>query len=44
MRDRESRSMSDERRAKMVVLGHGVKERSGGGDVMSKGGGARSWS
>ena len=36
--------MSDERRAKMVVLGHGVKERSGGGDVMSEGGGARSWS
>ena len=44
MRDRKSRSMSDERRAKMVVLGHGVKERSGGGDVMSEGGGARSWS
>ena len=44
MRDRKSRLMSDERRAKMVVLGHGVKERSGGGDVMSEGGGARSWS
>ena len=36
--------MSDERRAKMVVLGHGVKERFGGGDVMSEGGSARSWS
>ena len=44
MRDRESGLMSDERRAKMVVLGHGVKERSGGGNVISEGGGARSWS
>ena len=35
--------MSDKRRAKMVVLSHGVKERSGGGDVMSEGGGAQSW-
>ena len=35
--------MSDEQRAKMVVLGHGVKERSGRGDVMGEGGGARSW-
>ena len=42
MRDRKSGLMSDERRAKMVVLGHRVKERSSGGDVMSEGGGA--WS
>ena len=31
MRDRESRSMSDmfeEQRAKMAMLGHGVRERS----------------
>ena len=40
----ESGSISDKRRAKMVVLDHGVKERPGGGDVMSEGGGARSWS
>ena len=44
MRDRESESMSNERRAKMELLGHGVKERSGGGNVMSEDGGARSWS
>ena len=44
MRDRESESMSNEKRVKMAVLSHGVKERSGGGDVISEGGGAWSWS
>ena len=27
----------------MAVLGHGVRERSGGGGVMSEDGNARSW-
>ena len=40
MRYRESGSMADEQWAKMVVLGHGVRERSGGGSLMSEDGSA----